>query len=172
MDSRRTVLKRLLAGTAGAAALPGGTSVALEAVGQATGLDRVLPSGPAPWGLLSPLTNGTTIGLGWSLKELSALKMGASVLTLVHTSGKTVEVHLCARKGSPRGIASTRVLDLILMDGNTGSESTDEALGRVVLGIAGLIRKNEADATGELVAVARMLSHDERIERFGAEALV
>ena len=97
---------------------------------------------------------------------------GASVLTLAHTNGRKAKVHLCAHNGRPRGLAHTAMLDLVLMDGGSGSFRTDEKLGRVVLGLAERVRRNETQPNGDLAPVARMMSHDERVQAFGPESLV
>jgi hypothetical protein len=175
MDSRRSVLKKLLAGTAAAAAVPGTASAALGAVqggvrtAEAGGV--TLPTGPAPWWLLHPIGMGTPLKHGWYVAGLSAVERGASVLTLAHSSGRRANVHLCAHDGSPRGVASTRLVDLVLMDGGSGSFRTDERLGRVVLGLAERIRRNETNAEGDLSPIARMMTHDDRVEVFGGESL-
>lgn len=178
MDSRRSVLKKLLAGTAAAAAVPGSASAAFEAVqggvrlADAGGVSlSALGSGPAPWWLLHPIAMGTPLKHGWYVAGLSTVNRGASVLTLAHTTGRKANVHLCAHDGSPRGVASTKLVDLVLMDGGSGSFRTDEKLGRVVLGLAERIRRNEARPDGDLKPIARMMSHDERVDVFGPESL-
>jgi O-glycosyl hydrolase len=175
MDSRRSVLKKLLAGTAAAAAVPGTASAAFQAVqggvrvAEAAGMS--LPTGPSPWWLFSPVSVGTPLKFGWYVAGLSPGDRGAAVLTLAHTSGRKASVHLCAHNGTPRGLASTRFVDLVLMDGGSGSFRTDEKLGRVVLGLAERIRHNEASPDGDLSPVARMMTHDQRVDAFGAESL-
>jgi hypothetical protein len=179
MDSRRSVLKKMLVGTATAAVVPGTASAALEAVangGEQAGRSALerglpLPSGSAPWWLLAPLAVGTPLKYGWYVSDLSSVERGASVLTLAHTNGRRARVHLCAHAGSPRGVAHTDLLDLVLMDGGSGSFRTDEKLGRVVLGLGELIRRNEVRPDGDLSAVARMMPHDVRVDAFGPETL-
>lgn len=174
MDSRRSVLKKLLVGAASAAAVPGTASAAMSAAGAqvagAVGLS--LPTGPAPWWLFSPIALGTPLKYGWYVAGLSSVDRGASVLTLAHTSGRRAQVHLCAHNGSPQGVAHSQLVDLVLMDGGSGSFRTDERLGRVLLGLAERIRRNEVDPRGDLSPVARMMTHDARVDAFGAESLV
>ncbi len=174
MDSRRTVLKKLLAGTAGVAAAPGTAAASTNVLGgtlaSATGVS--LPSlqdGPAPWWLIAPVGLGAPLRFGWYVAGLSPVRQGAAVLTLKHATGRSADVHLCARAG--RGLASTTHLDLVLMDGGTGSFRTDERLGRVILGLAERIRRNEASGEGDLRPIARMMTHDERLATFGPENL-
>jgi hypothetical protein len=175
MDSRRSVLKKLLVGVASAAAVPGTAGAALDVVGasarmsEAAGLS--LPAGPAPWWLLNPIALGTPLKYGWYVAGLSGVERGAAVLSLAHANGRKAQVHLCAHNGAPRGVAHSSLIDLVLMDGGTGSFRTDEKLGRVVLGLAERIRRNEADPSGDLKPVARMLTHDQRVGAFGPESL-
>lgn len=174
MDSRRSVLKKILVGTAGVA-VPGASASALEAVGNLAageaGTRFALPTGPAPWWLIAPVGPGTPLGLGWYVGDLSAVERGAAVLTLRNTSGDQARVHLCAHNGRPRGVAYSQMVDLVLMDGGTGSERTNERLGRVVLGLAERIRQNEISPAGDLSSVARMMTHDDRLGVYGPEAL-
>jgi len=175
MDSRRTVLKKLLAGTAAAAAVPGVANAAFEAVqGGTRAADAegvTLPTGPAPWWLVHPIGMGTPLKFGWYVAGLSSVERGAAVLTLAHASGRGARVHICAHGGKPRGLASTRLVDLVLMDGGSGSFQTDEKLGRVVLGLAERIRRNETLPDGDLKPIARMMTHDDRVESYGPESL-
>lgn len=175
MDSRRTVLKKLLAGTAAAAAVPGAASAAFEAVqggvrpAEAGGTS--LPTGPAPWWLVHPIGMGTPLKFGWYVAGMSAVERGAAVLTLAHATGRTAKVHICSHDGKARGLATTRLVDLVLMDGGSGSFQTDEKLGRVVLGLAERIRRNETLPDGDLKPIARMMSHDDRVGAFGPESI-
>lgn len=172
MDSRRGMLKKLLFGTATAAAVPGSAFAAANAVGQgARALGLELPTGPAPWWLIHPVSLGSDLGFGWTVSGLSSVDKGAAVLSLAHRSGAQAQVHLCAHRGSPRGVAHSQLVDLVLMDGGSGSFRTDERLGRVVLGLADRIRRNELDPRGDLSPLARMMAHDDRVDVFGPENL-
>lgn len=131
-----------------------------------------LPAGPAPWWLVQPIGLGTPLKFGWYVAGMSSVERGAAVLTLAHASGRKARVHLCAHNGAPTGLTHTKLVDLVLMDGGSGSFRTDEKLGRVVLGIADRIRANEVDPSGDLSPVARMMTHDDRVETFGPESLV
>lgn len=173
MDSRRSVLKKMLVGTATAAAVPGTASAALNAIDtKADGRALSLPNGPAPWWLMAPIGLGTPLKFGWYVANLSGVEQGAAVLTLAHSSGKRAKVHLCAHNGQPQGLAHTRLIDLVLMDGGSGSFRTDEKLGRVVLGLAERVRRNEVRPDGNLGPVARMMTHAERVDAYGPENLV
>jgi hypothetical protein len=174
MDSRRSVLKKLLVGTATAAAVPGSASAALGAAAQSVpgraGLS--LPAGPAPWWLLAPFGMGSPLKFGWYVADLSSVERGAAVLTLAHSSGRRAQVHLCAHNGRPQGMTHSKLIDFVLMDGGSGSFRTDEKLGRVVLGLAEAVRRNELDPQGDLWPLAKMMTHDDRVTSYGAETLV
>ncbi len=174
MESRRTFLKKLAVGTATAAAGPAAAvEVAEAALGERvldTPLLQTLFRGPAPWWLLAPLHKGSALGLGWYLADLGEVTRGASVLTLVHRSRRRARVHLCVHGGAPVGVAHSGLIDLVLMDDHDGSGATEEDLGRVILGLAARIRRNEK--SGELKGLARMMRHEERVAAFGAEELV
>lgn len=172
MDSRRSVLKKMLAGTATAAVAPGVASAAMEPTLAETAAAFTLPTGPAPWWLIAPVALGTPLKYGWYVAGLSPVERGAAVLTLAHTSGRKSKVHICSHHGRPRGLAHTALVDLVLMDGGSGSFRTDEKLGRVVLGLADRMRRNEAEAPGDLSPIARMMSHDQRVAWYGPDSLV
>lgn len=172
MDSRRSVLKKMLAGTAAAAAVPGSASAAFHSTaGAAIASELQLPTGPAPWWLFAPVGLGTPLKYGWYVADLSSVERGASVLTLAHASGRRARVHLCAHNGRPQGLTHTGLVDLVLMDGGSGSFRTDERLGRVILGLAERIRRNETDPRGDLSPIARMMTHTDRLDAFGPESL-
>lgn len=181
MTTRRDVLKKLAVGTASAATVAGAGRAAADALapelvelGDAAAalLSQGFPQGPAPWWLLHPIGVGTVLGYGWYVVDLSGVAAGAAVLTVGHSTGRKVRVHLCAHDGRPKGVAHTRLVDLVLMDGSTGSQRTDERLGRVILGLAERIRRNEANPQGDLVPVARMMTHEARVGTFGPDTLL
>ncbi|MCK6502842.1 hypothetical protein L6R53_05495 [Myxococcota bacterium] len=181
MDSRRKVLQQIGLGTAVATVVVGTAAVGSSlppAPGGAEASDAGRSSAPpspqagaGPWWLLAPLTRGSHVGAGWFVAHLGAVERGASVLTLQHRDGAVGRVHLCHRRGSPRGVAHTELLDLVLMDGGQGDKPTDESLGRVVMGLAAHIRSNELSSQGDLGELARMEPHDERLLAYGPESL-
>lgn len=179
MDSRRKVLQQIGLGTAVATVVVGAASVGTgRPAPSAAGAPSAAPGGPpgpqagaGPWWLLSPLARGSHLGGGWFVAHLGAVERGASVLTLQHRDGAVGCVHLCHRQGSPRGVAHTELLDLVLMDGGQGDKPTDESLGRVVMGLAAHIRANELSSSGDLRELARMEPHDERLQTYGPETL-
>jgi hypothetical protein len=124
MDSRRSLLKRLVAG-AGALLVP-----------------RSLFARPA-LDLIAPFRIGDGLPLGWSIGSVSPFAKGAATLTLRHEDGRTAQVSLRRRGAHPVGIAQTAKLDLVLLNGGDGKARTDEDLGRVLLGVAAEVRKHE-----------------------------
>jgi len=172
MNSRRNLLKMMGFGAA-ASAVPTAAAIASPesrraAIAALTGSG----SSTAPWWLLAPLADGGPVGLGWRLAALSDIDRGAVVLSLAHRDGRTARVHLCAHAGSPRGLAHSALLDLILMDGGQGDQQTDEDLGRTLLNLAARIRTNEISDKADLRPLAHMMTHAERVELYGAETLV
>lgn len=128
-----------------------------------------------PWWLLQPYLPGVEVGLGWTVGGLSEPHRGAYVLQLHHADGAGARVHVCFHQGQPKGIGHTQHLDLILMDGGDGDAPTRESLGRVIRQLAVAIRENEASALREggerAEQLAALLTHSERVERFGPETL-
>lgn len=165
MQSRRDILK-LMGLSAGALGV-GGSAAASTFTAFADSAAR----SAAPLWLLGGLEPGAPLGLGWSLASVSPVTMGASVLELWHQGGELTRVHLCARDGRPKGLAHTALFDLVLMDGGQGDRPTDERLGRALLNLASRIKQTELSA-GASDELRGLLSHLDRVERFGAAALV
>lgn len=182
MDTRRKVLGKIGLGAAATGLVvgverrlrPAGTRPA-DGDGAASDPGRVAARDPAagdgPWWLLAPLSRGDHLGEGWFLAHLGPVRRGASVLTLQHRDGEVARVHLCYHDGTPRGLAHTTVLDLVLMDGGAGDKPTDENLGRVLLGLARVIRANELADDDRLQQLAAMQPHAERVDTYGPETL-
>jgi len=167
MTSRRDLLKKL---GLGMTAVSVGTVTAhgetLSAFVSGNSIDE------APWWLLAPLKLGSNVGKGWVISALKPVVDGASVLTLKHFDGVVYNVHICGHIGHTKGLAHTTLLDLVLMDGGQGDKRTNEALGRVLFGIAKRIHHNELETQAELDDIARLQTHDERVGRYGPENLV
>ena len=124
--------------------------------------------------LLNPLKLGSSVGKGWSIRKLTAVRSGSSVLTLSHGVHGEARIHICARSGAGNGLSQTLLLDFVLMDGGDGNLRTNEGLARVVKGIANRVAKNEVCAvdSSTLDAMSRMLTHDERKAIFGPENIL
>ena len=182
MDSRRKVLQKIGLGTAAASLVVAGAQ-SLEAMSGSTAPRGAAPgaagavagadpaAGAGPWWLLAPLGRGAHLGGGWFLAHLGPVEKGAAVLTLQHQDGAVASVHLCHHVGSPRGLASTELIDMILMDGGQGEKPTDERLGRVLMGLAQVVRGNELRGDGDLAMLAQMQPHAERVLAHGPESL-
>lgn len=170
MQSRRDLLKQIGLATAAALVSAGTARVAREQALQAfvTGGD----ADKAPWWLVDPLGPGAAVGRGWVLADLSPVRQGAAVFTLQHRDGRQARVHLCARQGRPVGLAHTGLFDLVLMDGGTGQQPTDEHLGRAVIALARRVRRHELRDHANLKTASRLLGHDERASLYGPENLV
>ena len=125
------------------------------------------PAGPAEWAALAPYADGDPVALGWRVGGLSQVHLGAMVLTLVHADRATARVHLCARpRGSAgAGVAASRNLDFVLMNGGTGRASTDESVGRALLTLADRVARHEARAEAP-PPVDGLLPHATRVRRF------
>ena len=126
----------------------------------------------APWWLLAPLETGSSIGKGWKIAGLSSVEQGACILSLEHISGDVTNIHICAKEEGQKGIESTALLDFVIMDGRQGQEDTREDVGRVVMGLSKRIQRNEMKLEGDLLSLASLESHDERVERYGPENLL
>jgi hypothetical protein len=129
------------------------------------------PSEPGPWWLIAPLRGGSELGHGWSLVDFAAVKEGACLLSLVNAEGRSEQLHVCRRGEAPRGLASTPSLDLLLMNGAQGDRASDEGLGLVVMGLAQRMTARERAEGAAADAIPGLLTHDERVARFGAMAL-
>tara|TARA_B110000037_G_scaffold181971_1_gene209394 strand:- start:370 stop:858 length:489 start_codon:yes stop_codon:yes gene_type:complete len=126
----------------------------------------------APWWLLSPLKAGNSVGKGWKITDLSTVEQGACILSLEHTSGDVTNIHICAKEEGQKGIESTALLDLVIMDGRQGQEDTREDIGRVVMGLAKRIQRNEMKLEADLLSLSSLQSHNERVNRYGPENLL
>lgn len=172
MKSRRNLLK-MMGMTAAATAVP--VSAAASDLTQRRAVVAALTedgNSGAPWWLLSPLQQGSSIGLGWRVSALSTVDRGAAVLALFHRDGREARVHLCAHHGTPRGLAHSALFDLILMDGGQGDRDTPEDLGRALVNLAARVRGNEISDKADLRPLAHMMTHAERVALYGAETLV
>ena len=140
-----------------------------------------------PWWLLAPLRPGASVGYGWKLESLSPVQDGAVVLELrrpasffAATDGAGIspteaQVHICVYDDQPCGIAHTSLFDLFLMDGRTGDEPTPEELGKVVLGLAQRIHRNELQEVDWATVkglLGHLQTHSQRVERYGAAGLL
>ena len=136
----------------------------------ATALASTVDLGGGPWWLLAPMKPGDQVGFDWRLQSLKAYDRGAWVLT-VGRGDQSARIHICYHQGSPRGVAHTDLLDLVLMDGGQGDKPTTESLGRVLRQLAVVIRENELDEAA-VADLSDLLTHGERVQRYGPESLV
>jgi len=195
MLSRRAMISKLAAGTAGAAVAlvagagrakavlsPGKTTTPEDRPGVAdAGRERMLEaaapetpetaaaqapvSGPPPWELLHPLALGAVVAHGWRVADLSAVEDGSCVLTLQNGRGRKHRVHLCGNDGRPQGIVYTQQFDLVVMNGGQGDLPTEEGLAQAVAEVAHVVAANEGSRKQDQLAAA-LLPHAERVRLF------
>lgn len=159
-NTRRDVLKGLAVG-AGIVA----TGTVPEAANAA--LPASLNGSNDPWMLLAPVQSGEHLGFGWHAAKLAAGD-GAWTLTLAHAELGLARIAICYRRDGAEGLASTQLLDLVLMDGGTGSQPTEESVGRVVMALSKVIARNELAVAEKF---PHLMTHAERVARFGPESL-
>lgn len=152
-----------------------GVGVAALTVSQRDSLQAFIQrknSADSPWWLVAPLKTGSSVGKGWKIVNIGSIEQGACILSLKHNSGEMTNIHICAKGEEQKGIASTELLDLVIMDGRQGEEPTQEDVGRVVMGLAKRIEKNEIKLEANLSSLTSLQSHDERVYRYGPENLL
>lgn len=119
---------------------------------------------PAPWELLRPLAQGSTVAEGWTVAELSPVAEGSFVVTLRNDLGREQRVHVCRNEGRPQGLVHTDAFDLVVMNGGRGDLPTEEGMAQAVAEVAHVLAANEALHRHRAVQVA-LLSHGDRLER-------
>ncbi|MEL6349631.1 MAG: twin-arginine translocation signal domain-containing protein [Myxococcota bacterium] len=177
MSTRRDLLKNLGLSAAAATTAPLAIDPALrrQAAGALLSMTDSAAgiAGVPAW--MKPAFAGAQrghLGLGWFIVRMSAVQRGAMVLSLGHEDGRLARVHLCAHDGEPRGLAHTALLDFILMDGGQGDRPTEEDLGRVLVSLANRLREHELDSALNLLELATLETHGQRVTRYGPETLV
>lgn len=128
--------------------------------------------GPAPWWLLEPLGRTSDIEQGWKVHDLEEIKAGASVLTIERAS-QLLRVHICLHDGQPKGIASSDLFDLIVMDHGQGVRTVPPHLASALFALGDIMRENEwIDVPDhQRNGIKRMMTHSERVTTFGARNL-
>ena len=166
MESRREILKKIT--MCAAVVSTGGVGIRNEEV---RSFFEKTSSSKTPFWLLSPMKEGTHVGHNWHIKSLSPIERGATVLTLINSNLESARIHICSHQGNPQGVASTKLFDLILMDGGTGRSPTKEDLGRVILGIAGQIKNREQDLLEQAEQIGELQTHEERLVAYKNQGL-
>jgi 2Fe-2S type ferredoxin len=120
------------------------TARRMRATGTSGGPDAGATDHP-PWELLAPFAEGTSLALGWSLESLTPVRGGAATLTLRHEEHGRAGVALRRNGGAPLGVAHTRDLDFMLMNGGSGGTRTEESVGRVLCALAAALDARAGD---------------------------
>jgi hypothetical protein len=123
---------------------------------------------PAPWELVAPYAAGSVVAYGWRLVDLTPVRDGSAVVTLVNPRGRAHRVHLCRNDGHPQGLVYTRRVDLVVMNQGYGDLPTEEHLGQAVAALAHAVAANEAGVADGVFAA--LLPHAARVQRFAAVA--
>ena len=105
---------------------------------------EVEPDGP-PWELLAPFGEETPLALGWVLESLSPVRGGAATLVLRHEEHGRARVAIRRNGGAPLGVAHSRELDFMLMNGGSGGARTEESVGRVLRALAAYLDNRPGD---------------------------
>ena len=156
MSTRRQLLRKIGLSTAGLVLVSGFQA------GEAKASPMYKKHLDAPWWLFEPLKKGSYLANKWFIRDLSPIEKGAAVLTLTSPEGELARVHICGHAGKPTGIASTKYLDLLLMDGGNGSTPSNEALGCVLLSLAKHIETTE-NVLEQSNVLARFELHEQRL---------
>lgn len=165
-NTRRDVLAGFAGATVGASLLGAAASTPAYARRSAP----PVPASGDDWALLAPARAGFELGCGWRADRLER-GQGALTLTLDHPDRGEARVAICYHQGAPRGLAHTELLDLILMDGGDGDRPTEESVGVVLMKLAQVIGENEVGGAIPGAKLASLLTHDERVKRFGPDVL-
>ena len=154
--SKHKVSRRGLAKLVGAIGV--GTSARVAQAAPAAP-KATLATGPALWALIAPFKAGDELGFGWHIEALGVTERGSAQLVLVQAGSKhKARVDLCRRQGEPRGLAHTKTLDLMLMNGATGAMRSNEALGRALRSFAAQLQTSP-----QLQELASLAVHDETV---------
>ena len=164
MESRRKILQKIGLGTVM-------SSLGFWGTTQYAPFLNAQKNGEAPWWLLAPFKQGSQLGLGWSIVSLSAIEKGAAILTLQHHEKDVARIHICAHNGLPKGLAHTNLLDFLLMDGGQGNHPTEESVGRVLLGLAERMQKDEERLIEQGYQISQLQTHEERLLLYQDEGL-
>ncbi|HSP99225.1 MAG TPA: HxsD-like protein, partial [Candidatus Dormibacteraeota bacterium] len=119
-----------------------------------------------PWSLLEPFTEDTPLALGWVLESLGPVRGGAATMVLRHEDQGRARVAIRRNGGAPLGVAHTRELDFMLMNGGSGDTRTEESVGRVLRALAAALETRPPG--GASAASAGLQPHAETPTAAGA----
>ena len=113
--------------------------------------------------LLGPVKPGATLGAA-TVEGVYGVRLGAASVTMKLRTGETCQVDICRRDTSATAlepVASTRRYDLFLANGARGRLHTGQAMARLVVELARIIRSNETS-----VPRLSLLPLRERLRRY------
>lgn len=164
---RRTFFGIVGAGAA-VAALPLAGSVArADAGGGPIGRPASAARGNVEW-LLGGLVGHALPG-GFRVASVSEIDRGAVTITLASGSGTLAHVQVFRRSPLSTGLATTRLLDLRLMNGADGAHDTHEGAGVAVMTLASRIRRIEQSvlssglAADQRASLRGLTTHEQRL---------
>lgn len=151
-------------GAAGAAAVVGLPSLAASERRTET---AATPHEATLTGLFESLVS-RPLGFGFRVEAVAPLAERALAVTLRRGEERWT-VRVCRRSATSSGLATTRLLDLRLLNGADGAHDTDEHVGVAVMTLAArAARLERADLAGYARAAHATLStHDEHVSRCG-----
>jgi len=157
---------RSRAGSTSSGDVNAATAASVPAIGATAVIDAGPTLGaPAPWELLRPLKEGSSLGYGWHVAGLTGVTDGSCVVTLQNQRGRSHRVHICRNGGAPQGLVYTRRFDLVVMNGGQGDLPTEEGLAQAVGEVAHVLAANESGWQPQDLVTA-LLPHAERVQLY------
>ncbi len=127
-----------------------------------------LSEASAPWWLLDPFYQGSSLVHGWTIIDLGPVVDGGAVITLKGPKEGPLRIHICLHDGKPKGYAHSQLFDLIVMDQGYGVREVPENLGSVLTLLSETIGDNELRTRPDIDDIAGMMTHAERVRAYGA----
>lgn len=126
--------------------------------------------------LFAPLV-GRPLTAGFRVLSVSGVERGSATVTLARADGARAQVQVFRRSPMSTGLATTRLLDLRLMNGGDGDRATHEGAGLAVMSLAARLRRIEAAAVRggpspeQRVALRALYTHEQRNALHGGFAV-
>jgi hypothetical protein len=122
--------------------------------------------------LFAPLALRALPG-GFRVASVSPIERGSVAITLVRHDGARAEVQAFRRSPLSTGLATTRLLDLRVMNGADGGAATHEASGVAVMQLASRLRRIESAVLRQPLtppqrtALRALQTHEGRLALYG-----